>query len=58
VDRLTLDAPFVEAISASDIALISFMALCQQDTDVNLMRYWDRDVVLCDLSFKAVIHDL
>lgn len=58
VDRLTLDAPIATGFTTGQVATVSFMALCRQDTDVNLLRYWTFEVVQSELTFRAVVDDL
>jgi len=58
VERLTLDVAIATGFAASAVASVSFMALCRQDTDVNLLRHWSHEVVLSELSFRAVANDV
>lgn len=58
VERLTLDSAIATGFAASAVAVVSFMALCRQDTDVNKLIWWNYDTVQCDLSFRAVKHGL
>jgi hypothetical protein len=58
VDRLTLDTVIATGFAASAVASVSFMALCRQDSDVNLLRHWSHEVVLSELSFRAVANDV
>ena len=45
-------------LAANAVALVSFMALCRQDTDVNKLTWWNHDTVLSELTFRAVKHGL
>lgn len=58
VERLTLDSAIATGFAASAVAVVSFMALCRQDTDVNKLIWCNHDTVQCDLSFRAVKHGL
>lgn len=58
VERLTLDSGISPGFAASAAAVVSFMALCRQDSDVNKLIWWNHDTVQCDLSFRAVKHGL
>lgn len=58
VERLTLDSGISPGFAASAVAVISFMALCRQDTDVNKLIWWNHDTAQCDLTFRAVSHGL
>ena len=57
-ERLTLDSAFDVDADASEVEQISFMAHCRQDTDVNLLRWWRDDVVLTELTFRAIPDEL
>lgn len=57
-ERLTLDSDLGVTAAADDVAQISFMALCRQDTDTNLLRWWSDGVVLAEMSLRAYLHDL
>ena len=58
VERLTLDSAITTGFTASAVALVSFMALCRQDTDVNKLTWWNHDTVQSELTFRAVRHGL
>jgi hypothetical protein len=58
VDRLTLDGAIAIGFAASAVASVSFMALSRQDTDVNLLRYWNHDTLQSELTFRAVASDV
>lgn len=58
VERLALDAPIAVGFSAGDVLLVSMMALCVQDADTNLLRYWARDFVECTLMWRQIAHGL
>lgn len=55
IERLVLDQPFAGDLAA--VRRTSFMALCLQDSDVNLIRYWNHDTLLSELAFKAIPHE-
>lgn len=57
-ERLVLDSGLPGGVGPDDIAAVSFMALCLQDSDVNVLRSWAHDVVACELSFKGINHDV
>ena len=58
VERLVLDANLGVSIAASGVVLISFLCLCRQESDTNLLRYWSGDVVTSELSFRGFKHGL
>ncbi len=58
VERLTLDSAIATGFAASAVTVVSFMALCRQDTDINKLIWWKHDTVLCDLTFRAVKNGL
>jgi hypothetical protein len=58
VERLTLDSSIATGFAAADVAVVSFMALCRQDTDVNKLTWWNHDTVQTELTFRAVSHEL
>lgn len=58
VERLTLDSAITAGFAASAVALVSFMALCRQDTDVNKLIWWNHETVQSELTFRAVKHGL
>lgn len=58
VERLTLDSAIATGFSASDVALVSWMALCTQDSDTNLLRYWTHEVMECELTWRELVHAL
>jgi hypothetical protein len=45
-------------VAAAGVALISFLCLCRQESDTNLLRYWSGDVVTSELSFRGFKHEL
>lgn len=57
-ERLVLDADLPMGTSEAGIALVSFMALCQQDSDTNALRLWGSDVVSTEFPFKAINNDV
>lgn len=58
VERLVLDTALPAGFSAGDVADISFMALCRQDSDVNSLRLWSGGVVQSQLTFVGCQHGL
>lgn len=58
MDRLTLDAPIATGFSAAAVAMVSFLVLSRQDSDVNLLRYFDWQTAQCELTFKGEVHAL
>ena len=57
-ERLTLDAAWPSTIPAGQVALVSFMTLARQEADVNLLRYWSRDLVQTEMAFRGFKHGL
>ncbi len=57
-ERLALDAALPDALVAADIVSVSFMALCRQGSDVNVLRVWSHGVVQSQLSFQGCNHGL
>lgn len=53
-ERLQIDSALPGGFNAADVTMISFMALCQQDSDTNLLRLWNRDVVTAELTFRGI----
>jgi len=58
IERVTLDAALGLSVQPKDVAMLSFMALARQDTDINVLRWWDADVALSELSFRGFRHDV
>lgn len=58
VERLALDSAIATGFAASDVLLVSLLTLCVQDADTNLLRYWTRDVMECELTWRQVAHGL
>lgn len=56
-ERLVLDAAFGVSAAAGDVVQVSFLVLARQDADVNLLRYWQHDVVETELRFRGVRDD-
>lgn len=56
VQRLSLDSPIAAAFAASDVGVASWMTLCVQDADTCLIRYWVRDVAVCDITWRQIAH--
>lgn len=57
-ERWVLDSNLPGGFAPANVALVSFMALCRQDADVNLLRLWSRGVVTTQLAFQGCIHGL
>jgi hypothetical protein len=55
-ERLTLDSALGVNADTADVVMVSFLSLCRQDTDTNLLRYWSHDVVLSELTFRGYLH--
>lgn len=53
-ERFVLDSALPGGTTVADVTMISFMALCQQDSDTNALRLWNRDVVTSELAFKGI----
>ena len=57
-ERLTLASAIATGFAAADVVLASWMALSVQDADTNLLRYWTRDVMECELTWRQLVHEL
>ena len=57
-ERLQLDAALPDGFDAADVVGISFMALCRQESDVNLLRVWSPGVMESQLTFVGCNHGL
>lgn len=57
-DRLTLDAPIATGFSVAAVAMVSFLVLSRQDSDVNVLRYFNWQTAQCELTFKGEVHAL
>lgn len=58
VERIALGSAIATGFAAADVHLVSFMVLCVQDADTNLLRYWTRDVMDCELTWRQLVHGL
>lgn len=58
VERLALDSAIATGFAPADVLLVSLMTLCVQEADTNLLRYWTREVMECDLVWRQVAHGL
>ena len=58
VERLALDSAISTGFAPADVLLVSLMTLCVQEADTNLLRYWTREVMECDLVWRQVAHGL
>lgn len=58
VDRLTLDAPIATGFAANAVAMVSFLVLSRQDSDVNVIRYFDWQTAQAELVFRGEVHAL
>lgn len=52
-EQLVLDDPLPAGFDLQNVVAVSFMALCRQDSDVNMLRVWSRGVVESQLSFAG-----
>jgi len=57
-DRLTLDSTITTGFTVGQVAMISFLSLCRQDSDINLLRYFNAETMLCELTFRGEAHGL
>lgn len=57
-ERLVLDSALGVNRTPEQVVMVSFLSLCRQDTDVNLLRYWSHDLVESELTFRSLSHDL
>ncbi|GGD45690.1 hypothetical protein [Pseudoxanthomonas indica] len=57
-DRLTLDTPIASGFAANQVALVSFLTLCRQESDINVLRHFDHATVQCELVLKGEVHAL
>lgn len=57
VDRLVLDSP-LPAFGVADVALVSFLALCVQDTDVATLNYFSPTQVEAEVVWRELDHEL
>lgn len=58
VEKVLLDQPLPRALAAADVRLVSFIALCRQDTDVNKITWWSDSIAWSQLSFRGFSHGL
>ncbi len=58
VERLSLDSAIATGFQSADVRLVSFIVLCTQDADTNLLRYWTGDVMECELTWRQLAHGL
>ena len=56
-ERLQITPALPGGFSAANVASCSFMALCCQDADTNLLRLWSRDMVESNLAFRGINND-
>jgi hypothetical protein len=56
VERIAVDAAWGEDATAAEILQISYLTLCRQDADTNLLRFPQRDLLLTELSLRAFNH--
>lgn len=58
VDRLTLGAALPDAFTVAQVRMVSFLTLSVQDSDTNLLRYFDRATMQCELVWRELDHEL
>lgn len=58
VDRLTLNAAFPASFAAAQVKMVSFLSLCVQDADTNLLRFSGPDVAQCEMVWRELDHEL
>ena len=58
IDRLTLDAALPSAFTVAQVKMISFLTLSVQDSDTNLLRYFERGAMQCELVWRELDHGL
>lgn len=57
-DRLTLGAALPSAFTAAQVKMISFLTLSVQDSDTNMLRYFDAQTMQCELVWRELDHEL
>ena len=57
-ERLQLDSALPGGFDPGNVVCISFMALCRQESDVNLLRVWSPEVMESQLTFVGCNHGL
>mgnify|MGYP000847559848 FL=1 len=58
VERLALGSAIATGFAAADVVLASWLLLSVQDADTNLLRYWTRDLLECELTWRQLVHGL
>lgn len=58
IDRLTLDAALPSAFTTAQVKMISFLTLSVQDSDTNMLRYFDAQTMQCELVWRELDHEL
>lgn len=58
VDRITLGATLPAAFTVAQVRMISFLTLSVQDSDTNLLRYFERGAMQCELVWRELDHGL
>ncbi len=59
-ERLTLDSALGVNRTAAQVALVSFLAPCQQDADTNLLKFWKGStsgLAQCEMRFRGIVDD-
>lgn len=57
-DRLTLGAALPSAFTTAQVKMISFLTLSVQDSDTNMLRYFDAQTMQCELVWRELDHEL
>lgn len=57
-DRLTLGAALPSAFTTAEVKMISFLTLSVQDSDTNMLRYFDAQTMQCELVWRELDHEL
>lgn len=52
-ERLTLGSALGVSVAADQVALVSYLTLARQDTDVASLKYWVKGLVQTELSFRG-----
>lgn len=60
-ERLTLDSALGVTRTADQVLLVSFLTLCRQDSDTNVLKFWKgsaEGLAQCELRFRGTADDL
>lgn len=58
IERLALDAAITDGLQIDDVAMVSFLVLSVQEADTNVLRYFQPDVMDCELTWRELDHEL